>query len=94
MGAGLTPFLPALPTGAAAILGMASYFAGVVQAPVTTIVVVLETTDGAAMTLPLMATALLAYGISRLVSPEPIYHALSKQFLPKHTEPALQGEPR
>lgn len=94
LGAGLTPFLPALPTGAAPILGMASYFAGVVQAPITTIVIVLEMTDGAAMTLPLMATALLAYGISRLVSPEPIYHALSKQFLPVRTEPALQGEPR
>jgi hypothetical protein len=38
-------------------------------------------TAGTAMTVPLMATASLALGASRLVCPQPIYHALSHRYL-------------
>jgi H+/Cl- antiporter ClcA len=63
------------------LLGMAGYFAGVVQAPITAFVIVIEMTDNHGLALPLMATALLAAGTSRLICPWPIYKALSEGFL-------------
>ena len=59
------------------LLGMVSYFAGVVQAPITAFVIVIEMSDNHAMVVPLMAAALIAYATSRLVCPEGIYHALA-----------------
>jgi H+/Cl- antiporter ClcA len=66
------------------LLGMAGYFAGVVQAPITAFVIVIEMTDNHQLALPLMATALLAAGTSRLICPSPIYRALSEGFLARN----------
>jgi H+/Cl- antiporter ClcA len=63
------------------LLGMTGYFAGVVQAPITTFVIVTEMTDNHQLMVPLMATALLAAGTSRLICPRPVYKALSEGFL-------------
>jgi H+/Cl- antiporter ClcA len=60
---------------------MVSYFAGVVQAPITAFVIVTEMTNNHAMVVPLMASALIAQATSRLLCPEGIYHALAKGFL-------------
>lgn len=73
-------FTPELLT-AAIMLGMVGYFSGVVQTPITAFVIVLEMTDNPHMLLPMMATALIAYGISRRLCPTPIYHALAENFL-------------
>jgi H+/Cl- antiporter ClcA len=62
------------------LLGMVSYFAGVVQAPITAFVIVTEMTDNHAMVIPLMAAALIGYAASKVVCPEGIYHALAKGF--------------
>ena len=67
----------------AAVLGMAGYFAGVVQAPMTAFVIILEMTGNSANVIPLMATAVLGFGASKLVSPTPLYHELAKNFLPR-----------
>lgn len=64
-----------------AVLGMAGYFAGVVQAPMTAFVIVLEMTGSHGIVVPLMCAAMLGYGTSRLVSREPLYHALSRLFV-------------
>lgn len=64
--------------GLAAVLGMAGYFAGVVQAPMTAFVIILEMTGNHDNVVPVMAAAMLGYGTSRLVSPDPLYHALSR----------------
>ena len=69
------------PLGAIMLLGMVSYFAGVVQAPITAFAIVTEMTDNHAMVVPLMAAALIAHATSGLVCPEGIYHALAKGFL-------------
>jgi H+/Cl- antiporter ClcA len=81
LGADLAPLLPAVPPGALILLGMVGYFAGVVQAPITAFVIVLEMTGNDAMAVPLMATSVIAYGASKLVCPKPIYHALADFFL-------------
>jgi H+/Cl- antiporter ClcA len=81
LGANIAHFFPTAPIEPIILLGMVSYFAGVVQAPITAFVIVTEMTDNHAMVIPLMAAALIAYAASRLVCPEGIYHALAKGFL-------------
>ena len=67
--------------GIAALLGMAGYFAGVVQAPMTAFVIILEMTDSHQNVIALMATAMLGYITSRLISREPLYHGLSRAYI-------------
>jgi H+/Cl- antiporter ClcA len=57
-------------------LGMAAFLAAVTQAPLTAFIIVMEMVDGHALVLSLMASALLASGVSRLVS-TPLYPALA-----------------
>ena len=64
--------------GLAAVLGMAGYFSGVVQAPMTAFVIILEMTGNHDNVIPLMLTAMLGYGTARLITPHPLYHALSR----------------
>ena len=73
------------------LLGMVSYFAGVVQAPITAFVIVTEMTDNHAMVVPLMAAALIAHFVSRMICEEGIYHALAKGFIERATRPR-EGE--
>lgn len=81
LGSNIAGLFDGAPLGAIMLLGMVSYFAGVVQAPITAFVIVTEMTDNHAMVVPLMAAALIAYATSRLVCGEGIYHALAKGFL-------------
>ena len=81
LGAWLAHLLPSTTAGAVVLLGMVGYFAGVVQAPITATVIVMEMTDNQGLTIPLMATAFLAFGVSRLVCRRPIYGALARRFL-------------
>ena len=67
--------------GLAALLGMAGYFAGVVQAPMTAFVIIVEMTGDHRAVIPIMAASMLGYLTSRLLSPEPLYHALSRPFI-------------
>jgi H+/Cl- antiporter ClcA len=70
------------------LLAMVAYFSTVVQAPITAFVIVLEMTDSSAMTVPLMAAALIGYGTSRVVGTPPVYHALARDFLQRHSASA------
>jgi len=85
IGAGLGQWLSALvphaPAAAVVLLGMVGYFAGVVQAPITAAVIVMEMTGNHALMVPLMATSLLAFLVSRLVCRRPLYSSLAKRFL-------------
>ena len=81
LGQWLAPLLPGAPSAAVVLLGMVGYFAGVVQAPITAAVIVMEMTANQAMTVPLMATALLAYAVSRAICPTPLYGTLAARFL-------------
>ena len=81
LGAWLSPLLPAAPPAAVVVLGMVAYFSGVVQAPITAAIIVMEMTDNQRMTVPLMATALLAFAASRLVCRRPLYGVLAQRFL-------------
>jgi H+/Cl- antiporter ClcA len=65
----------------AAILGMAGYFAGVVQAPMTAFVIILEMTGDHQAVIPIMAVSMIGYVTSRVLSREPLYHGLSRVFI-------------
>lgn len=73
--------IPGIPVASFAMVGMAGYFAGVVQSPLTAVVIVIEMTSDPAMTVPVGIAAILGTMASRLVCKEPVYHALSHQFL-------------
>jgi len=77
----LTPIFPGSPAGAVVLLGMVAYFTGVVRAPLTAVIIISEATASRGMIVPLFATALIADGVSALVSPERLYHGLAKPFL-------------
>jgi H+/Cl- antiporter ClcA len=87
IGANVAQLFSNAPIGAIMLLGMVSYFAGVVQAPITAFVIVTEMTDNHAMVVPVMAAALIAHAVSGLVCPEGIYHALAKGFLRANSGP-------
>ncbi len=81
IGADLSALFPDIPVGALIILGMGSYFTGVVQAPITAVVILMEMTDDQTITIPLMAASLISYSVSRLVCPKPLYKALAEKFI-------------
>ncbi|MDE3208020.1 MAG: chloride channel protein [Pseudomonadota bacterium] len=86
-GANLSQLIPYAPAAATILLGMAAYFAGVVQAPITVFVIVTEMTDNHNMAIPLMAVSLIATATSKLVCREPIYKALSDRFVQQQQKP-------
>jgi H+/Cl- antiporter ClcA len=63
-----------------AILGMCGYLAGVTQAPLTSLVIVMEMTSEHALVLPLMITAAVATTISKLLTP-PLYQTLADRYV-------------
>jgi H+/Cl- antiporter ClcA len=67
--------------GALIVIGMAAYFAGVVQAPITAFVIVMEMTDNHDMVVPLMLATLLATAVSRMICSRPLYKALASSYL-------------
>lgn len=67
--------------GNATILGMAAYFAGVVQSPMTAFVIIVEMTGSHANIVPIMAASMIGYGTARFISPEPLYETLSRFFI-------------
>jgi H+/Cl- antiporter ClcA len=69
--------------GIGALLGMTGYFAGVVQAPITAFVIILEMTGDNADLIPIMCASVIGYGVSTLLAPQSLYHELAKLLLPK-----------
>ncbi|WP_428490839.1 chloride channel protein [Rhodopila sp.] len=86
LGSVLAPLVPGAPVGAMILLGMTAYFCGVVQAPITSAVIVMEMTANQSLMIPLMATSFLSFAVSRLVCRRPLYGALARRFL------QLQGD--
>ena len=84
VGAGLGQLIssvfPNSPSGAVVLLGMVGYFTGVVRAPMTAVIIMMEMTADRTMILPLFATALIADAVSTMICRQKLYHALSGQF--------------
>ena len=77
----------------AVVLGMTAYLTGVVQAPLTSAVILMEMTREPGLVGPLLLAALLARWASSWVMPEPIYHLLSRSWrlAPEASPPPHEG---
>jgi CIC family chloride channel protein len=64
-----------------AVVGMAAFFAGVVQAPVTGIVLVTEMTAGFALLLPMLGACFAAMLAANLAGSAPIYDSLRERMV-------------
>jgi H+/Cl- antiporter ClcA len=89
-GAGLGNMLcllfPNDPRGAIVLLGMIAYFTGVVRAPLTAVIIVMEVTASRGMIIPLFASAVIADASAQLVCKEKLYHGLAREFFTRGHE--------
>ncbi|MBD0372888.1 MAG: chloride channel protein [Pyrinomonadaceae bacterium] len=70
---------PASEIGAFALVGMGAVFAGIIRAPMTSVLIIFEMTGSYGLILPLMIANMTAYGLARHWRPVPIYEALLEQ---------------
>ncbi len=79
--------------GAFAVVGMGAVFAGIVRAPMTSVLIVFEMTGGYGLVLPLMIANMSAFALARHWRSVPVYDALLAQdgiYLdPRHRPPNL-----
>ena len=83
IGVDLHRLVPVAPLDLMILLAMVAYFAGAVKSPITGFVIVMEMTNDQYTLLALMASAMIGYGVSYLISPQPLYHSLALMFLEK-----------
>lgn len=62
-----------------AVIGMGSLFTGIVRAPLTGIVLMIELTGSYEFTLPLLVGGFSAYGVAEMLRDMPIYEALRER---------------
>jgi chloride channel protein, CIC family len=65
--------------GAYALVGMGTAFAGIIRAPMTSVVMIFEITRDYAVIVPLMISNLVSYFIASRLQKEPIYEVLAEQ---------------
>jgi CIC family chloride channel protein len=92
----LSPAHVAAP-GVYALVGMGTAFAGIVRAPMTSVVMIFETTRDYAIIVPLMISNLVSFFISSRFQREPIYEVLARQdgiHLPGAESRSVEGQRR
>ncbi len=65
--------------GAYALVGMGAAFAGIVRAPLTSVIMIFEITRDYSIIVPLMIANMISYFISARLQEEPVYEALQHQ---------------
>jgi chloride channel protein, CIC family len=81
--------------GAYALVGMGAAFAGIVRAPMTSVLMIFEMTQDYAVIVPLMIANLVSFFISSRIQKQPIYEALAIQdgvHLPSAASRQWQGQ--
>ena len=66
-------------SGAYALVGMGTAFAGIIRTPLTSVLMIFELTRNYTVIVPLMISNLIAFYISQRFQHEPIYEALARQ---------------
>lgn len=70
---------PSSEVGAFALVGMGAVFAGVIRAPITSVLIIFEMTGSYGLILPLMIANMISYVFARRVRHTPVYEALLEQ---------------
>ncbi len=65
------------PIAACALMGMAAFLAGAIQAPITSFVIIFEMTNQHQMILPIMLASLIGYMIARIFRAKHLYQTLA-----------------
>jgi len=65
--------------GAFAVVGMGAVFAGIIRAPMTSILIIFEMTGGYGLVLPLMIASMSSFALARHWRSTPVYEALLAQ---------------
>ncbi len=73
------PWADSTPIGAFALVGMGTFFAAVIRAPITSVLILFELTGNYGLMLPLMLANMAASLISKRMNPLPVYDALLEQ---------------
>ncbi len=81
IGAALAKLIPFAAGRDTVVLGMAGYLSGVVQAHLTSAIILMEMTRDPGLVGPLMLTSLIARWISGQIMDEPIYHLLAQTWM-------------
>ena len=66
-------------SGAYALVGMGTAFAGIIRVPFTSVIMIFELTRDYSIIVPLMLSNMISYFIARRYQPKPIYEALAEQ---------------
>ena len=82
LGAHIAEWFTAYPQGALILFAMVGYFSGVVQAPITAFVIVMEMTDQHELIIPMMVTAFIATAVSKSICTTPIYSTMADNYRP------------
>jgi len=77
--------------GEFAVVGMAAYFAAIVRAPLTGIVLIVEMTSSYALSLPLLLACFCAYGAAEATRNLPIYEELLERDLVSRDDSTTNG---
>lgn len=81
LGSIVSPWFSGTPETAIVILCMVGFFSAVVQTPLTAIIIVMEMTDNQTLMIPIMITAFISYGISKIINHDAIYRELAKPYI-------------
>jgi chloride channel protein, CIC family len=77
-----------------AVVGMAAYFAAIVRAPITGIVLIIEMTNTYAQMLALLVACFSSYAVAEIFDDPPIYEALLERDLARDGRPAETDQPQ
>ncbi|WP_407646518.1 chloride channel protein [Gluconobacter cerevisiae] len=93
IGGWVEQFLPHTTPGAVVLLGTVAYFCGMSQSPLTATIIVMEMCDNQQVTLALLATSFLAFGVSKMICPHSLYSCLADRFMEANDRAAHHNPP-
>lgn len=70
------------PIASCALIGMAAFLSGTIQAPITAFVIIFEMTGHHGMLIPIMLASLIAFMAARLVKAKHLYQSLAENYRP------------
>jgi H+/Cl- antiporter ClcA len=82
-----------LPVASAAMVGMAAFLSGTIQAPITSLVIIFEMTGHHSLLLPIMLGSLLGFLTSRGLGAAHLYQSLAARYEAKTTATAASTSP-
>lgn len=81
----------AIPVASCALIGMAAFLSGTIQAPITAFVIIFEMTGHHQMLLPVMLGSLIGFMVAHLTGAAHLYQSLCGNYLPML---GVAGEPK